>query len=403
MALAMIAIASLAAPLWSSAGALDGRPAIVVEARVGDHGDKTRFVLEVTAPRDFLLHAEPAPHRLIIEFEDLDWPEAASGGGAGMISGYECVAMQPAGIRCILTLDGPAAVRDIFYLPATATVPFRFVLDLEASDDEAFAQMVARPVRAQLEADPVPVALGIPLPPRRPGTQVPVVAIDAGHGGIDPGAIGVSGLFEKTVTLSVALLLRDILEATGEYEVFLTRDDDTFLRLRERVQLAREADADLFISLHADSTEGDSIIRGASVYTLSDRASDQEAAMLAARENRADALGQIALDPDDDMMAEILIDLSQRLTQNESNLLAELMVEHLGEATRLLPNRAHRVAGFAVLKAPDVPSVLVEMGYLSNAEDEALLASEAHQQAIAESIADAVESYFAWLADLQRS
>ncbi len=403
MALAMVAIAGLAAPLWSGAAAQDGDQATVVDARVGDHGDKTRFVLEVTAPRDFLLHAELAPHRLIIEFEDLGWPDAASAGGAGMIRGYECTAMQLAGMRCVLTLDGPAAVRDIFYLPATGTVPFRFVLDLEPSDDETFAQLVSTPVRAELEADPVPVALGIPLPPRRPGSQAPVVAIDAGHGGIDPGAIGVSGLYEKTVTLSVALLLRDMLEATGEYEVFLTRDDDTFLRLRDRVRLAREADADLFISLHADSTEGDSIIRGASVYTLSDRASDQEAAMLAARENRADALGEIALDPDDDMMAEILIDLSQRLTQNESNLLAELMVEHLGEATRLLPNRAHRFAGFAVLKAPDVPSVLIEMGYLSNAEDEALLASEAHQQAIAGSIADAIESYFTWLADLQRS
>jgi N-acetylmuramoyl-L-alanine amidase len=208
---------------------------------------------------------------------------------------------------------------------------------------------------------------------------------------------------EKGVTLAVALRLRAVLEATGRYDVFLTREGDEYLRLRERVRLARMAGADLFISLHADSLEHDHVLRGASVYTLSDTASSQEAALLAARENRADALVDVALDPDDDMMASILIDLSQRLTRNESSMLAELMVTHLGEATLLMPHQTHRQAGFAVLKAPDVPSVLIEMGYLSNAEDEALLASDEHQAALAEAMARAIESYFSWLDGLQRS
>lgn len=405
LALAMAAPAGSQAVAVAQSVQVQPPSAAIIDIRIGDHTDKTRFVLEMTDPRDFVLHAETSPRRLILDFADLTWARAPALPlpGAGLISDQHCLPADGGGVRCLLALAAPVRVRDVFYLPATSSVPFRFVLDLEEADDAAFEELVSHPVRAELQSDPVPATLSVPLPPHRPRPDRPLIAIDAGHGGADPGAIGVSGIFEKGVTLAVALRLRAVLEATGRYDVFLTREGDEYLRLRERVRLARMAGADLFISLHADSLEHDHVLRGASVYTLSDTASSQEAALLAARENRADALVDVALDPDDDMMASILIDLSQRLTRNESSMLAELMVTHLGEATLLMPHQTHRQAGFAVLKAPDVPSVLIEMGYLSNAEDEALLASDEHQAALAEAMARAIESYFSWLDGLQRS
>ena len=239
---------------------------------------------------------------------------------------------------------------------------------------------------AVVSSAPIPPA----LPPQRAGRRV--IAIDAGHGGIDPGAVGVTGLREKEITLDIARRLRTLLEATGRYEVVLTREHDNFLRLRERVRRARDARAELLISLHADSIS-DSRFRGASVYTLSDVASDREAEQLAARENRADALAGIALDPVDDVTASILIDLAQRHTQNESSSVATSLVSYLGEATRMVSS-PHRSAGFTVLKAPDVPSVLIELGYLSNRSDEQALRSPQHRAELARAIAAAIDRYF---------
>ena len=237
-------------------------------------------------------------------------------------------------------------------------------------------------------------ALVVPLPPRRPRTVVErrIVAIDPGHGGIDPGAVGVGGLQEKELTLDIARRIKARLEATGRYTVVLTREGDDFLRLPERVRRARASGAELLLSLHADSI-GNPTFRGASVYTLSDVASDRQAELLAQRENRADALAGIALEPVDDVTASILIDLAQRHTQNESNGIAQEVVDALADATPLIGS-PHRHAGFAVLKAPDVPSVLVELGYLSNRREEAQLRSTAHRAELAKALSDAIEAYF---------
>jgi len=232
------------------------------------------------------------------------------------------------------------------------------------------------------------------VPQRQPpAPRRPVIVLDPGHGGLDPGAIGATGVFEKDVTLAVARRLRDRLTATGRFAVVLTRDADIYLRLRERVQVARRAEADLFLSLHADSNP-DPGLRGASVYTLSDRASDREAAQLAQRENRVDALIGVHMDPEDEVMASILIDLAQRRTRGDSNVMAELLVGQLGEQVSLL-NNSHRQAGFAVLTAPDVPSVLVELGHLSNAEDERALVTREHQERLTAALAEAVSAFFA--------
>jgi N-acetylmuramoyl-L-alanine amidase len=248
-------------------------------------------------------------------------------------------------------------------------------------------------------------ALGaVPLPPKRPSTRTDarrVIVLDPGHGGVDPGAISVTGAFEKDLTLAMARVIRDHLAATGRYRVVLTRDSDVFLRLRDRVAKAREAGAELFISLHADSI-GSSDVRGMSIYSLSENASDREAATLAARENRADALDGINLTAENDEVVNILISLAQRDTMNQSRRFANMLVGEMAAQTRLVP-RPHRSAGFAVLTAPDIPSVLMEMGYLSSPEDAKLLGQTEHRTRMARSLLRSIDGYFAARSGISRS
>ncbi len=228
-----------------------------------------------------------------------------------------------------------------------------------------------------------------------------MVAIDAGHGGVDPGAIGVSGSHEKMVTLNFAREIKTQLERGGRFKVVLTRDRDQFLRLRDRIALARRAGAQLFISLHADS-HPDPSFRGASVYTLSEEASDSEAAALAVKENKADLIAGMDLSNENDVVTSILIDLAQRETKNLSAQFAAMLVNELGNQTKLIRN-THRFAGFAVLKAPDVASVLIELGYLSNSRDEKQLFSASYRTKLAQAVARAVQGYFDWQESLKRS
>jgi N-acetylmuramoyl-L-alanine amidase len=236
----------------------------------------------------------------------------------------------------------------------------------------------------------------VPLPPKRPSSRTDarrVIVLDPGHGGVDPGAISVTGAFEKDLTLAMAQAVRDQLVASGRYRVVLTRDSDVFLRLRDRVAKAREAGAELFISLHADSI-GSTDVRGMSIYSLSENASDREAATLAARENRADALDGINLTAENDEVVNILISLAQRDTMNQSRRFANMLVDEMGRQSRLVP-RPHRSAGFAVLTAPDIPSVLIEMGYLSSPQDAKLLSQMEHRARMARSLLRSVDGYFA--------
>jgi N-acetylmuramoyl-L-alanine amidase len=229
----------------------------------------------------------------------------------------------------------------------------------------------------------------------------PVIALDPGHGGVDPGAIGYNGIHEKDITLATAREVRRQLEATGRYRVMMTREEDEFIPLRERVARAREADAQLFISLHADSIVG-SQVRGLSIYTLSDKASDHEAESLAAKENRSDAIGGVDLSHENDQVATILIDLAQRDTRNHSRHFAGLVLHEVGHIQKLLP-KPDRSAGFAVLTAADVPSVLIEMGYLSSPEDARLLTEAEHRERLATSLVHAIDGYFGWLGTGRRS
>jgi len=220
----------------------------------------------------------------------------------------------------------------------------------------------------------------------------PVIVIDPGHGGVDPGAEGPGGSIEKDVVLGYAQDLQARLLRSGRYEVVLTREVDDFIMLRKRVEIARKAGAALFISLHADSAEDP--VRGLSVYTLSEKASDEEAEALAARENKADVLAGMDLSDEREDVAGILISLAERDTKNRSATLADMLVTSLDDRVRLLPN-SHRFAGFAVLKAPDVPSVLVEIGFLSHPKEEKLIRSKAYRDKVTVGIAAGIDRYFA--------
>jgi N-acetylmuramoyl-L-alanine amidase len=224
--------------------------------------------------------------------------------------------------------------------------------------------------------------------------RLPLVVIDAGHGGHDPGAISPqSGLREKDVTLAIARAIRDEMIKSGRVRVALTRDTDRFLVLQDRYGVARKMKADLFISIHADSAENQTA-RGASVYTLSEVASDREAQRLASRENKADIINGVNLGGAGTEVSSILIDLTQRETMNISANFAKLLLRE-AKPNVLLRSNAHKFASLVVLKAPDTPSVLFETGYISNAEDAGLLASPSGQQKVARSVATAVQAHFA--------
>jgi N-acetylmuramoyl-L-alanine amidase len=222
-----------------------------------------------------------------------------------------------------------------------------------------------------------------------------VIVIDPGHGGIDPGAISKSGLKEKDMVFAFSKALRDILKKSGRYHVIMTRSVDSYISLRKRVDFGRQKNADLFISLHADSLRGRyaKSVAGATVYTLSEQASDEEAKALAAKENRSDIIAGVELPSESSDVTNILIELAQRETKNMSIGFADILLDSLDGKTKIR-KKGRRYAGFRVLKAPDVPSVLLELGYMTHPEDVKRLKSAAWRVRVAGAVAKAVDTYF---------
>lgn len=411
------------------------RPA-VVDARLGLHPDKTRFVLELSDAVPFTVTVAANPHRILVDLPDMAWP---AGGvpmeGKGLVARYRYAAAESGGVRLTFETVGPARAKTAYMLPPRDGHQPRLVLDIERVTPAEFAALAAtappepkpakratRPANetpapapfaplpslppAQVVPAALPVAPSVPAAPpaaAKPPSVVekPLVVIDPGHGGADPGAVGVGGLHEKDITLAAAKEAKRQLEATGRYRVRLTRDKDVFIRLRDRVAIAREANADLFLSLHADSI-GSGDMRGLSIYTLSDKASDREAEMLAAKENRADAIAGMDLSGENSLVASILIDLAQRDTMNHSKRFARFALDNLGREVKLIPSKPHRQAGFAVLTAPDVPSALIEMGYLSSKQDANLLVSAGHREKLGRALSRTVDAYFKWFNGTKR-
>ncbi|MBC6440385.1 MAG: N-acetylmuramoyl-L-alanine amidase [Rhodospirillales bacterium] len=365
----------------------------VVGVRTGVNGEATRFVLDLTEAVDYEVFTLDNPDRVVVDLSDVAWslPAESHQLNKGVIDGFRYGTYEAGTSRIVLEVNGPVTVRDAFLLEPASGFGWRFVLDLEPG--------VVVPVAEADPVEPSPVIKtvtwdGPPVPGDKPEPTKPIIVLDPGHGGDDPGAIGISGTYEKDIALTAARELKDKLEATGLYYVVLTRDTDIFLRLGERVELARAADADLFISIHADSI-ADPSVRGAGVYTLSETASDAEAEALAQKENKSDLIAgvdfiNVAYDP---VTTNILIDLAQRETTNASSEFAHILTDELTDTVKMRGN-AHRFAGFRVLKAPDVPSVLLEMGYMSNVEEERNMLDQAFRGRLLTAVVDAVGVYF---------
>jgi len=402
------------------------KPAIT-DARLGVEPGLTRVVISLTQRSDFKVFTLADPYRVVIDMSEVDWkvPSGSKLQGQGLVAGMRYGLFKAGTSRVVLDLMEPSEVARAELVPAANGEPLRLLVDLRPVPDTQFrAQLKSNTVNYSAIAAIAPVtkpaartltssggggtgaatgALGgsaAKQPIEEPKRGKPLIVIDPGHGGIDPGAVG-SSINEKQLTLAVAKALKKELEDTGKFRVLLTRSRDVYIPLRERFGLAREKGAELFISLHADS-HNDPLTRGASVYTLSEKASDAESAALAAKENKSDIIAGVDLSKQSNVVSNILIDLAQRDTKNMSTRFASLLVRELKEQTMLLGN-THRFAGFAVLKAPDVPSVLVEMGYISSSKDEALLSSSGHQKKLARAVRQAVENYFSWQELVRRS
>ena len=289
----------------------------------------------------------------------------------------------------MLDAELPVEISRDFVLDPQSGFGRRIVLDLAPTDLASFNAKSGLPESARPAAPAAEIAAVPVSPPAERLERRRVVVIDAGHGGVDPGTHGRSGVQEKDVVLAFAKKFAEELRSTGRYDVHLTRDSDIFIPLRERVAIARRHKADLFISVHADAIQKPNV-RGMSIYTLSETASDKEAAALARKENQSDLIAGLDLQGESPEVTGILIDLAQRETKNYSSRFARTVVDYASQKTRTL-DPAHRFAGFVVLKAPDVPSVLIELGFLTNPEDEKQLVSPAWRATMAKTLSRSVD------------
>lgn len=364
-------------------------------------GDDARVRLAVAFNREvpFRVFALADPYRVIIDMPQVAFRLPAGTGqtGAGLVSAYRYGLIMVGKSRIVLDVDKPVRIAAARMVPAEGGQPPRLVVELAATSRAAFL--------AELDRQRAPLP---PVRPNRPKRAAApegpagaerrdadhfVVVIDPGHGGIDGGAVGVGGTQEKEIVLDFARALKKALERNPRYNVLLTRDDDIFLPLRERVDFARRNGASLFISVHADKFRGRSV-RGATVYTLSEEASDAETAALAAKENKADVIAGLDLEAEPDEVTDILISLAQRETKNLSVRLAKGLVATLRDQINMNRN-PHRFAGFRVLKAPDVPSVLIELGYVSNARDLRAMQSTEWRAGAADAMVTAIDRFHA--------
>ncbi|GAB5470822.1 MAG: N-acetylmuramoyl-L-alanine amidase [Rhodospirillales bacterium] len=372
----------------------------VESPRTGTHPDFTRLVLDISEPLPYRIFTLTGPPRLVIDLPEVDFKLPASKSlKTPLVRALRSGLFAPGLSRLVLDLNQPVTLLRAAVLPPVDGGRHRLYLDIAPTDPASFAAAKSR--EALTSRQPLPVAVygegGTAVPVR---DTRPMIVIDAGHGGVDPGAISVSGAYEKDITTAFAKTLAETLKRSGRYRVKLTRERDIFLPLDERYAVAERAGADLFLSLHAN-IHAKSSIKGASVFTLSERGadSDVEAAALAAKENAADAVAGAA---SVDQVAHILGDLMRRETMNLSKNYANRLVVELGKSTTLLRN-THRFAGFRVLKSPIVPSILLEIGYLSNPQEERLLRTKKHRTTISKAILRALDGYFQWQEAVNRS
>lgn len=416
--------------------------------RTGLGAGGTRVTVDLAVKSDFRIFHLANPYRIVLDLPPSKWVAAKSGlMSGGLVRGYRSGVLEDGLTRVIFDLGGAATVSNAVFLARSSFEKNRVVIDLVPSSSNLFNARLSqvygsREIGAQKPA-PAPVSsyareqnrimreATVPTedsdvtgeitgavkrqepvsnarapenrtaaPPRKQ-TRKYVVVIDAGHGGEDPGALGKNGVIEKRITLAVAKELERQLSETGRYRAVLTRTTDKYIKLRERVAIAKRAKADLFISIHADKI-GRTNVRGASIYTLSQNASDNETARLADQENNSGVVAGVDLANESQDVADILLDLAMREKMNESKLFAKYLDQAFRDKSiRLLPN-SHRAAGFAVLKAPDVPAALIETGFLSNPDEAKLLSTSVFQRRIASAMLDGIDAYFRKIQALQK-
>ena len=375
---------------------------VVKNFRLGVHDAKTRIVMDVKGPISYKYFLLANPYRLVLDMLEVDFElHPVSGVLTGGVLGYRFGLLKPGISRVVIDLSKPLLVDKHFIIEPGAKPQSRLVIDLIPTTRSKFLAHVRKSrnqktiglLKLKSEEQKHKTNQGFKNKfPQKKISKSKIIVLDPGHGGVDPGAIGLKGTYEKKIVLMAAKSIKKILAKSGRYNVILTRKSDRFIPLRKRVAIARRAKADLFISLHADSIKNGAV-RGATVYTLSENASDREAAQLAERENKSDLIVGIDLDAESQEVTDILIDLVQRETMNQSAVFADAIVQEITKKIKT-HRRPHKFAGFAVLKALDIPSILLEMGYLSNIEDETLLNTDAFQKKLGRAVLLGLDRYF---------
>jgi N-acetylmuramoyl-L-alanine amidase len=370
-------------------GTKAGSPTIAAAVEVESEGTKTRFKVTLSKAVTAQVSVMERPDRVIIDLPEVAFhlPQEAGRSKEGLIASYRYGLFAPGRSRVVMELKQPAMVSGMTTVPDATGAATILTIELSRAEREEFRRAAVENAAATKEASAPPAA-------HDAKDARPVIMIDPGHGGIDPGAAGSGNVVEKDLVLSFAQRLRKKLEEGGRYKVVMTRDQDVFVSLGDRVRTARAAQADLFISVHADSISGGQEVRGLTVYTGSERASDADSARLADRENKADAMAGVESGDMPDDVSDILMELTVRETRSFSHNFAGRLVGEFDSVARLNKN-PHRQARFQVLRAHDVPSVLVELGYLSSQKDLDLLMSEEWRVKMVSAMSVAVDRFFA--------
>lgn len=378
--------------------ALPAQAGQITGLRIGQNSSGARLVFDADSRFDYKVFTLSEPNRLVVDTQNMDVASAVMKNMRenGFVKNIRTGTVGVSGVRIVFDLIRPVAVKKAFMLAPQSNFKWRLAIDMETVNERDFIAKVGS-ANAHNSSDynaknNSSVANSVSSETPKSANTKRVIVIDAGHGGVDPGAIGYSGTYEKNITLSMAKELKELLDKNPRYKVYLTRSRDFFIPLRERVNISRKHNPDLFISIHADSARNRKAT-GLSVYTLSEEASDKEAAALAEKENKADIVAGVNFAEHSKDVNDILLSMAQRETNNYSAEFASLLSAQMAKIVKTVSN-THRFAGFAVLKAPDVPSVLLELGYLSNPIEERQLKQKSYRQKLAAAVNKAVDKYF---------
>lgn len=379
---ALVALLLLAAPVLAAAGQVK-----IHGARIWNAPDHTRIVLDAAAPISHRVFSLDDPHRLVVDITDARLSGDLPGADANdvLVAGLRSGVREGDDLRVVLDLKQPVKAKS-FQLKPNATYGHRLVIDISPRSGPARAQVVSRTA-------PAATPRHLSVQPKGIRERDVIVAVDAGHGGEDPGAIGPAGTFEKDVTLAISRKLAARIDRQRGMRAVMIRDGDYYIALRQRIAKARKRRADLFVSIHADAFR-DRRVRGSSVYTLSNGGATSEAAKwLAERENRADLIGGVSLAEQNDVLAGVLLDMTQNATLEHSSIAAERVLSKLRALGDVHQTRIQK-AGFAVLKSPDIPSMLVETAFISNPDEEKRLRSGNYQNKLADYLVQGIVDYF---------